>query len=247
MFKLRWGFGADQNFKTIGFIVRHELTHIWLGKSVGFKLTKITKSGIHKTIGDVIEYELVLTNSGNVTIMNIELRDDNADFGSISLSRIDKLEAGESVNITARHTITQKDLDRRFVYNQAFAKGEDPTGKDVEAGSKDNKPQDPGTPIDPDCPNCTITPIEIEDFFIPNVFTPNGDGTHDLFVIRGLEHYDNTELTIFNRWGNEVYRNKNYKNNWDGNSLNEATYYYLIVLKRDGTETVHKGWVLLKR
>lgn len=84
-------------------------------------------------------------------------------------------------------------------------------------------------------------------FFIPNVFTPNGDGSFDTFIITGLEEYDYGELIVFNRWGNEVYRNSDYKNNWDGNGLNEGTYYYLITIVKDGKSDVHKGWVLLKR
>lgn len=52
-------------------------------------------------------------------------------------------------------------------------------------------------------------------FFIPNVFTPNGDGSNDKFVIVGLEEFDNADITIFNRWGNEVYRNSTYKNQWE--------------------------------
>jgi gliding motility-associated-like protein/uncharacterized repeat protein (TIGR01451 family) len=98
--------------------------------------------------------------------------------------------------------------------------------------------------------NCSVARVAVHienPLKIPNVFTPNGDGRNDTFVILGLEGYDNAELTIFNRWGNEVYRNRNYKNNWDGSNLNEGTYYYLIVLKKDGKESVHKGWVLLKR
>jgi gliding motility-associated-like protein len=84
-------------------------------------------------------------------------------------------------------------------------------------------------------------------FFIPNVFTPNGDGNNDVFEIVGLDQYDRAEITIFNRWGNEVYRNRDYKNNWDGSNLNEGTYYYLISLNKEGRQNVHKGWVLLKR
>src|SRR5690606_28509889 len=75
--------------------------------------------------------------------------------------------------------------------------------------------------------------VEASDLFIPNVFTPNGDGKNDKFEIRGLEGYGSAELAIFNRWGNEVYRNNDYKNSWDGINLNEGTYYYLIVLKKD--------------
>uniref|UniRef100_F4CBQ7 Conserved repeat domain protein n=1 Tax=Sphingobacterium sp. (strain 21) TaxID=743722 RepID=F4CBQ7_SPHS2 len=83
--------------------------------------------------------------------------------------------------------------------------------------------------------------------FIPNAFTPNGDGKNDQFEIMGIEGYDRVELYVFNRWGNEVYNNPNYNNNWDGQNLNEGTYYYLIkLIKEDKVET-QKGWVLLKR
>lgn len=71
---------------------------------------------------------------------------------------------------------------------------------------------------------------------IPNLFSPNGDGFNDLFVIPELDLYPNTALTIINREGVVVYESKNYKNDWDGNfrgqKLPEATYYYLIEFEK---------------
>ncbi|MBE9603158.1 Ig-like domain-containing protein, partial [Pedobacter sp. MC2016-24] len=92
----------------------------------------------------------------------------------------------------------------------------------------------------------TVT-VNVKGFFIPNVITPNGDGKNDSFVIVGLENYGNADVTIFNRWGNEVYRNNSYKNTWTGEGLNEGTYYYLIRLNNSGKQEVYKGWVLIKR
>lgn len=89
--------------------------------------------------------------------------------------------------------------------------------------------------------------INTAELLIPNAVTPNGDGKNDLFVIQGLENYDSADLTIFNRWGNEVYRNRNYQQNWDGAGVSDGTYYYRLLLKKDGIETIHKGWVLVKR
>ena len=77
----------------------------------------------------------------------------------------------------------------------------------------------------------------------PNVFTPNGDNVNDIFGIRKLNTKRENELTIHDRWGKEVFRQKNYKclykgdgyhnteNAFDGNSrggqkLPEGTYYY---------------------
>jgi gliding motility-associated-like protein/uncharacterized repeat protein (TIGR01451 family) len=95
--------------------------------------------------------------------------------------------------------------------------------------------------------NVATASITIKGFFIPNVITPNGDGKNDEFVIVGLEEFNSAELTIFNRWGNEVYHNGNYRNTWTGEGLNEGTYYYLIRLKKEGKLEVYKGWVLIKR
>lgn len=90
----------------------------------------------------------------------------------------------------------------------------------------------------------TITYAEL---LIPNAVTPNGDGKNDLFAIQGLENYDAADLTIFNRWGNEVYRSRNYQQDWGAAGVSDGTYYYRLVLRKDGIETIHKGWVLVKR
>ncbi|WP_257670518.1 T9SS type B sorting domain-containing protein, partial [Parapedobacter tibetensis] len=89
--------------------------------------------------------------------------------------------------------------------------------------------------------------VEANPLKIPNVFTPNGDGQNDLFEIVGIEGFDRVELTIFNRWGNEVYRHRDYNNTWDGKDLTEGTYFYILTLYRGSTQQVEKGWVLLKR
>ena len=67
-----------------------------------------------------------------------------------------------------------------------------------------------------------------------NIFTPNNDGTNDFFVPINLNQYPNPYLLIFNRWGELVYENSNYQNDWSGNhyksgeELKEGIYYYLI-------------------
>ncbi|MBB5634907.1 gliding motility-associated-like protein/uncharacterized repeat protein (TIGR01451 family) [Pedobacter cryoconitis] len=92
--------------------------------------------------------------------------------------------------------------------------------------------------------NITVTPIEL---FIPNTITPNGDGKNDTFKIIGRESFDGIELIVFNRWGNEVYKNNNYLDDWDGSGLTEGTYYYIITLKKAGSKVTKNGWILIKR
>ncbi|WP_158640515.1 DUF7507 domain-containing protein [Anseongella ginsenosidimutans] len=83
---------------------------------------------------------------------------------------------------------------------------------------------------------------------IPNLFTPNGDGRNDTFVIPGLEGFPDNELFIVNRWGNEVFRQVNYKNTWTGEGLNEGTYYYILRIRdAAGKEEVYKGYITLVR
>jgi gliding motility-associated-like protein len=72
-----------------------------------------------------------------------------------------------------------------------------------------------------------------------NTFTPNGDGFNDLWVIPKIDEIDefkNAEVTVFNRWGQIVYKVVGYDNNkgWDGyykgSPVPEATYYWIIKL-----------------
>ncbi|MBK0404566.1 gliding motility-associated C-terminal domain-containing protein [Adhaeribacter sp. BT258] len=73
-----------------------------------------------------------------------------------------------------------------------------------------------------------------------NIITPNNDGYNDKFVIENINLYPDNELSIFNRWGSEVYRKKAYDNSWTGKDQAPGTYYFLLKLK-DGRS--FKNWV----
>ena len=84
-----------------------------------------------------------------------------------------------------------------------------------------------------------------------DVFSPNGDGTNDEWVIDGLGDYPGNELQIFNRWGNVVFEAKPYNNAWKGISnkgeaLPSATYYYILKLD-DIAQSVYSGSVTVVR
>lgn len=53
----------------------------------------------------------------------------------------------------------------------------------------------------------------------PEVIYPDGEGENSRFVIVGLEHVPENKLTIFSRWGMEVYSASPYKNDWDGSTV----------------------------
>jgi len=78
----------------------------------------------------------------------------------------------------------------------------------------------PAPGCDPDTAYVTVTIKDCEtDIFIPNMFSPNGDGSNDYFRIYG-SGFDELELMIYNRWGELVYYaqsvNEAVNNGWDG-------------------------------
>lgn len=91
----------------------------------------------------------------------------------------------------------------------------------------------------------SIEYLVLSDIIIPNVFTPNGDGMNDMFVVKNLEFFNNN-LTIFNRWGNKVFEKENYKNDWDGDGVSDGTYYFILeIQKYDDTVELHKGTITI--
>ena len=69
---------------------------------------------------------------------------------------------------------------------------------------------------------------------IPNVMTPNGDGTNDFFVIRNLLQYDYRPLIIKNRWGKTVYESDQYNNDWNGRNVPDGVYYGVVQIIMNG-------------
>lgn len=79
--------------------------------------------------------------------------------------------------------------------------------------------------------------VTVSNVIPPNVITPNGDGKNDLFDIGVLE--SGWKLTIYDRWGKEVYQSDSYQNDW-GNSASNTIYFYRLTSPKDETCT---GWL----
>ena len=80
-----------------------------------------------------------------------------------------------------------------------------------------------------------------------NSYTPDGDGKNDAWTIGNIDSYPDNEITVFNRWGGEVFKTKSFSsvNRWDGSNLNDGTYYYLLKVKIGNEYKVFKGFVSL--
>ncbi len=72
----------------------------------------------------------------------------------------------------------------------------------------------------------------LKDLEIPNVFSPNGDGINDVWVIKSLESYPGSVMQVFDRYGRSVLLSNGYAKPWDGKfngtPLPAGTYYYIL-------------------
>lgn len=85
-----------------------------------------------------------------------------------------------------------------------------------------------------------ITPAII----IPNIITPNGDGSNDIFQL----NFPYENVVIYNRWGQSLFESNNNESYWNGgttsgNKVPDGTYYYVITTKKE----TYKGFVQVIR
>jgi len=100
-------------------------------------LTKTAQQAIYYNPGEIINYSIVLTNTGQTALTAVAITDTNADAGSVNPATIPTLNPGDSVTITAVHTITATDVSNGFVLNQASASGLNTSGLTVSVLSDD--------------------------------------------------------------------------------------------------------------
>lgn len=90
-------------------------------------------------------------------------------------------------------------------------------------------------------------------FYIPNAFTPNGDGINAEFKPRGRYFEDKTYLfQVYNRWGQLIFETTDYEEGWDGTTNNKplqnGMYAWTItVIDTWGVQHTYDGYVILIR
>ncbi|WP_197082434.1 gliding motility-associated C-terminal domain-containing protein, partial [Pedobacter sp. BMA] len=200
---------------------------IMTGSDVTYKIT-VTNKGANRATGVSVTDKLP-------TIIDAP-KDITVSTGTTSYSSVTRdlvwMVGSLDLNQTATITFKSRTLAAGPLSNSATVKGDQP---------------------DPSMGNNYVladgATIKGDELLIPNLFTPNGDGRNDTFEIRGLTEFAENEITIVNRWGNQVYHAKNYRNNWSGEGLNEGTYYYLVKVRKAGSFEwkVFSGYVTLIR
>ncbi len=87
-------------------------------------------------------------------------------------------------------------------------------------------------------------------YFVPNVFTPNGDGVNDIFKVQSSDLTDFSGI-IFNRWGRIVYKWSNPVEGWDGKinetAASDGVYFYILTFGNDCGSVEKHGTVTLER
>ena len=83
---------------------------------------------------------------------------------------------------------------------------------------------------------------------IPNGITPNGDGTNETWDLTGLNATSPIKITIFDRWGKQLWQTNDYQNNWSGTDntnspLDNGTYYYTLSVGEEN----RTGWISVIR
>lgn len=131
--------------------------------------------------------------------------------------------------------------------NQAHVNALDVNGslcRDLSTNGNEPDPDKNGNPGDNAEPTLiTLHSVATEgEVFIPEGFSPNGDGINDRFIVSRVPTGITMHLRVFNRWGHTVFENELYQNDWTGTAnagvvvgakgqgLPEGTYFYVLTL-----------------
>lgn len=93
----------------------------------------------------------------------------------------------------------------------------------------------------------TLVDVDVDCLRIPNVFTPNGDGINDEWIIANLNMFPEAQIYVFNRWGQLMFKTTGDGEPWDGSYRGHyvpaGTYIYIIDLFND--DEPYKGTVTI--
>ena len=96
----------------------------------------------------------------------------------------------------------------------------------------------------------TVKPLD-KDIFVPNVFSPNGDGKNDILFVYG-NYIEQVELRIFNQWGQQIELLNSTSRGWNGTYKGKpqpvGVYVYTLkAVLKGGRDVKMKGSITLLR
>jgi gliding motility-associated-like protein len=94
--------------------------------------------------------------------------------------------------------------------------------------------------------------IVYKDVYIPNAFTPNNDGKNDKFGVIAADNYRKFSLSVYNRWGQLLFKTNDINKEWDGKfggviQSSGVYIYYLEILTASNKKVTRKGSLTLIR
>jgi uncharacterized repeat protein (TIGR01451 family)/gliding motility-associated-like protein len=210
--------------------------------SVNLRITKTTILDSWYE-GDTVEYIIPVENLGTLAASKIVVKDllpEGLKFVSTSVDGVieiptlkgreiiwefDSLPAGSSKEILLKTKILSlRNNNEMIIVNNVSV-----SSNEVEQTDSDNT---------------ASAEILVKELFIPNVITPNGDGSNDQFEIKGLNKFLKNELVIFDRWGDYVFKQSDYQNDWAAKGLSTGTFFYLLTgVDENGELHEFKGWI----
>lgn len=95
------------------------------------------------------------------------------------------------------------------------------------------------------CDSLVYLRLSYYEVFIPNIFSPNGDGINDEFIISGKDDLiEKITIQIFDRWGNQIFTGSQWNGKRKGAFVNPGAYTYLAIIRmNDGIERKFSGSV----
>ncbi|MFH6957844.1 gliding motility-associated C-terminal domain-containing protein, partial [Flavobacterium aquidurense] len=192
--------------------------------------------------GETITYKFKVTNTGNVPLVGVTVLDPLPGVAVSGQAINLGVNESDEYNFTATYKITQSDINKGSVSNQASVQARSNKGVLVDdLSDDDNNTGDQPTVLD-------LTSCVIKVF---NAFSPNGDEKNKRFYIQGLECYPDNTVEIYNRWGILVYDVDNYNNEdrafvgysqgrttvKQSEGLPEGTYFYILKYKDSGSNS----------
>jgi gliding motility-associated-like protein/uncharacterized repeat protein (TIGR01451 family) len=214
-------------------------------------------------LGDSIVYTIEVANLGNVVLEAVTLEDLFTDaqgnaleltsapvFIASSLGSLEgRLLVGEVATYEASFVINSQAINAGGVSNTVLGLAVGTNEVPVSDISDDGDDFDGNMLDDP-------TETDLGCLITFSLFSPNGDGVNDTFVINCIDNYPNNTLEIYNRWGNLVYKKSGYNNEFDGTSngrsvlrqseqLPVGTYYYVLNLGDGSAPRV--DWLYINR
>lgn len=96
----------------------------------------------------------------------------------------------------------------------------------------------------------TVSVVILKELFIPNAFTPNGDGLNDRWNLPTINGNPNAMVTIINRWGQKIYESRGYQHPWDGTLKGveqpAGAYFYIIQPNFNDSKKLTGSVILLR-